>query len=169
MFPTISRCFSTRIRPGTALRCQTTAKCGASPGPRAGRRPGSPVGQRCTVSDRLEKRVYLEDDTLHLKYQAENLSPSDMHYIWAAHPLFNASPGMEIIVPEGMNRIVNSVPSRRLGPYGRVYDFPAAGLEGGAVSTSHASPKHTVPTTRSTGSSAELRRAGACSTTRSSG
>jgi galactose mutarotase-like enzyme len=82
---------------------------------------------------RLEKRVYLEDDTLHLQYRAENPSPSDLHFIWAAHPLFNASPGMEIIVPGGMNRIVNSVPSNRLGPYGRIYDFPGAGLEGGRV------------------------------------
>jgi hypothetical protein len=81
---------------------------------------------------RLEKRVCLEDDTLHLKYRAENLSPSNMHVIWAARPLFNASPGIEIIVPEGMNKIVNSVPSRRPGPYGRVYDFPAARLEGGS-------------------------------------
>ena len=80
----------------------------------------------------LAKRVSLEGNALCLHYRVENLSEADFDYIWAAHPLFNTVQGMEIIVPRGMNRIVNTVPSKRLGPYGRIYGFPLAELEGGS-------------------------------------
>jgi hypothetical protein len=80
---------------------------------------------------RLEKRVYLEENRIFMKYRAQNLSPFDLDFIWAAHPLFNATEGMEFIVPAGMNRIVNSVSGPRLGSYGSVYDFPSANLDDG--------------------------------------
>jgi galactose mutarotase-like enzyme len=80
---------------------------------------------------RLEKRVYLEEKRIFMKYRAQNLSPFDLDFIWAAHPLFNATEGMELIVPAGMNRIVNSVSGPRLGSYGSVYDFPSANLDDG--------------------------------------
>jgi len=79
----------------------------------------------------LEKKVYLEEAVVHQQYRVANPAASDFEYIWAAHPLFNTIEGMELIVPQGMHRIVNAVPSRRLGPYGRIYEFPAAELEGG--------------------------------------
>jgi len=79
----------------------------------------------------LEKKVFLEGDVVHQQYRAKNPAASDLEYIWAAHPLFNATEGMELIVPHGMHRIVNAVPSRRLGPYGRIYGFPSAELEEG--------------------------------------
>ena len=47
--------------------------------------------------------------------------------------MFNAVPGMEIAVPDGMTKIVNSVPSKRLGPYGWMYGFPEAKLSNGTV------------------------------------
>jgi hypothetical protein len=80
---------------------------------------------------RLEKRVYLEGRRLFMKYRVQNLSTFDLDFIWAAHPLFNTTEGMELIVPSGMNRIVNSVSGPRLGNYGSVYDFPSANLEDG--------------------------------------
>jgi galactose mutarotase-like enzyme len=79
----------------------------------------------------LEKKVFLEGAVVHQQYRVENPVASDLEYIWAAHPLFNTTEGMELIVPQGMHRIVNAVPSRRLGPYGRIYGFPSAELEGG--------------------------------------
>jgi hypothetical protein len=63
-----------------------------------------------------------------MKYRAQNLSSFELDFIWAAHPLFNTTEGMEFIVPSGMNRIVNSVSGSRLGLYGSVYDFPRAHL-----------------------------------------
>ncbi len=77
---------------------------------------------------RLTKRVTLEDGTgkpaLIIGYTLENLSPAEFRCIWAAHPLFNACPGMEFIVPPGMDRIINSVPGPVLGGYGRELPFP---------------------------------------------
>lgn len=81
----------------------------------------------------LEKRVHLEQKSIVLEYRAENLSSMTIDCIWAAHPLFNAVPGMKLAVPEGMNKIVNSVPSKRLGPYGWMYGFPKAKLSNGTI------------------------------------
>jgi hypothetical protein len=81
----------------------------------------------------LEKRVHLEHESVVFDYRAENLSFWDLECIWAAHPLFNAVPGMELTVPQGMKKIVNSVPGKRLGPYGGMYDFPKAKLSGGTL------------------------------------
>jgi len=79
----------------------------------------------------LQKKVSLEESAIRLHYRVANLSEADFDYIWAAHPLFNTVEGMELIVPKGMTRIVNAVPSKRLGTYGRIYGFPSAELEGG--------------------------------------
>lgn len=61
------------------------------------------------------------------EYTAANVSGYDFDYIWAAHPLFNTHPGMEIVVPDGMDRIINAVPGTTLGPYGRELPFPGDG------------------------------------------
>ncbi len=81
----------------------------------------------------LEKRVHLEQESIVLEYRAENKFSMDMDCIWAAHPLFNTVPGMELAVPEGMTKIVNTVQSRRIGPYGWMYDFPKAELLNGTI------------------------------------
>jgi galactose mutarotase-like enzyme len=74
----------------------------------------------------LKKTVSLEGDRLVSSYAAANLSAFPFDFIWAAHPLFNTSEGMRFIVPAGMNRIVNAVPSEVLGGYAERYDFPLA-------------------------------------------
>ena len=81
---------------------------------------------------KLSKKVSLEDNSIHIEYEAANLSDNDMDFIWAAHPLFNTSKGMEFIVPPGMNKIVNAVPGKRLADYGKAYDFPIAQLADGS-------------------------------------
>lgn len=81
---------------------------------------------------RLEKKVYLEGNKIRIEYKATNLSDSDFDFIWAAHPLFNASKDTELIVPAGMGKIVNAYPGKRLSQYGKVYDFPVAQLEDGS-------------------------------------
>jgi len=73
---------------------------------------------------RIEKEVSLDGGSLKIKYHLENLSSAEFRYIWAAHPLFNTCPGMEIILPEGMDKIINAVPGSRLGGYGRELPFP---------------------------------------------
>lgn len=80
---------------------------------------------------RLEKTVTLAGDALRVDYRATNLSPHDLDFIWAAHPMFRAHPGTELEVPAGLTAIINSVPGGRLGPYGARYDFPVAALPNG--------------------------------------
>jgi hypothetical protein len=83
------------------------------------------------LSYRLEKIVSLEEAVVKIDYTVANGSSFAMDYIWAAHPLFNASPGMELIVPHGMETLVNSVAGPRLQRYGKAYSFPLATLENG--------------------------------------
>ena len=89
----------------------------------------------------LQKSVYLDKAAVHQQYRVANQSAYDFDYIWAAHPLFNTCEGMKLIVPQGMHSIVNAVPSKRLGPYGRTYDFPAAKLEEGCTFDLSSVPK----------------------------
>jgi galactose mutarotase-like enzyme len=79
----------------------------------------------------FKKQVSLADGRVHIRYQATNLSDYDFDFIWAAHPLFRAAQGMQIVVPPGMNRIVNSVAGLRLKEYGKTHTFPVAELEDG--------------------------------------
>jgi galactose mutarotase-like enzyme len=74
----------------------------------------------------LEKETSLEGTRLLSRYRAVNLSGFPLDFIWAAHPLFNATEGMEFIVPRGMDRIVNSVPGPALADYGEELSFPVA-------------------------------------------
>jgi len=89
----------------------------------------------------LQKSVSLEESTLHQQYSVVNQSDADFDYIWAAHPLFNTSEGMKLIVPQGMHSIVNAVPSNRLGSYGRAYAFPDAKLDDGSIFDLSSVPK----------------------------
>jgi len=80
---------------------------------------------------RLSKTLRLQGPCLQARYQVENLAPLPLEFIWAAHPLFNASEGMQLVVPQGIDAIVNSVPGPRLGGYGRRLSFPEARLPDG--------------------------------------
>jgi galactose mutarotase-like enzyme len=75
---------------------------------------------------RLSKTLALDGACLRSRYEAENLCPLPFDFIWAAHPLFNAVEGMEIVVPAGLGAIVNSVPGPTLGDYGTRHRFPVA-------------------------------------------
>jgi hypothetical protein len=75
----------------------------------------------------LSKTISFESaNTIHLQYCAENPSPFAFPAMWAAHPLFNASPGSRIILPESVRNIVNTVPGPALGAYGGRFNFPVA-------------------------------------------
>ena len=82
---------------------------------------------------RLNKRIRLRTGCVEIAYEATNLSGFDLDFVWAAHPLFNASPDMEIVVPPGMGSIVNAFPGTRLPEYGRVYPFPRCRMADGTL------------------------------------
>ncbi len=131
MFPTISRCYYERP-PWQGVELPDHGEVWALPWERQlGKSELRLAVRGVRLPYLLEKRISLEGSRLQLRYRAANPAPAPMDFIWAAHPLFNASPGMRFIVPAGMTRIVNSVPGQRLGPYGASYAFPAAELPGG--------------------------------------
>jgi hypothetical protein len=84
---------------------------------------------------RLSKTVSFADDhTLRLEYVLENLSPFGFDYVWAAHPMFVMDEDSRVLLPAGVERIVNAFSSDgSLGRYGDAFDWPLATTPGGAV------------------------------------
>jgi len=126
MFPTISRCFY-EAEPWAGIEAPDHGEVWTIPWKSAIEGEGvtlSVAGTRFPYT--LEKRLSLEGSKLVARYRAANLSLFPLDYIWAAHPLFNASEGMRFIVPPGMGKAVNAVSGPTLGGYGRELDFPLA-------------------------------------------
>lgn len=145
MFPTVSRCF---------YECEPWAGVEVPDHGEVWTVPWKAVveGDSATFSVggtrfpyTLEKRVTLEGSKLVARYRADNLSGFPLDYIWAAHPLFNASERMRFIVPPGMGKAVNAVPGPTLGGYGRELDFPSArGPGGGEIRLDIVPPRNPV-------------------------
>ena len=63
--------------------------------------------------------------TLHFDYEIENPTPFPMPSIWAFHPLFECSEEANIVLPESVRTIVNTLDlSNRLGAVGTVHNWP---------------------------------------------
>jgi hypothetical protein len=56
----------------------------------------------------------------------ENSTAFPFPAMWAAHPLFNATPGSRIVLPESVHEILNTVSGPALGAYGNRLSFPIA-------------------------------------------
>ena len=126
MFPTISRCFY-ESAPWAGVEAPDHGEVWTIPWEAVVQ--GDSVTMRVSGTRfpyTLQKTVTLEGSKLVARYAASNLSSAPLDYIWAAHPLFNTTEGTRFIVPGGMNRIINAVPSSTLGGYGIHYDFPLA-------------------------------------------
>ncbi len=131
MFPTISRCFYENA-PWAGTEMQDHGEVRALPWTYEMNQENVRLwvhGLRFPY--RFEKTIRLTANSISMNYTIENLSNFDMDYIWAAHPLFNTSPATELIVPQGMNSIINSVAGARLQTYGKTYQFPVATLDNG--------------------------------------
>lgn len=72
----------------------------------------------------FSRKISLEGSSLILEFRADNPTPFNMDFLWAAHGLINISPGSKISVPQEMNRILNSVSGNRLGEEMKEYLFP---------------------------------------------
>jgi len=133
MFPTISRCFY-EDPPWAGVEAPDHGEVWTIPW----QVELSPQEAAFSVSGvrfpyRLKKTVSLEGDRLLARYAGSNPSGAPLDFIWAAHPLFNASEGMRFIVPAGMREVINSVPGPTLGGYGERYAFPEARLRDGST------------------------------------
>ena len=62
--------------------------------------------------------------TVRLDYRLENLSPFPLRYLWSAHPLFAARPGMRVELPAGVGVRVDWSKGDRLGALGTTHAWP---------------------------------------------
>lgn len=131
MFPTISRCFCDVV-PWAGTELPDHGEVWTIPWETRIEGDSVSFGVNGTrFPYRLEKTVTLEGSSLLAHYVAMNLGAFPLDYIWAAHPLFNATEGMRFIVPEGMRKAINAIPGPTLGGYGVGLDFPVARLSDG--------------------------------------
>jgi len=140
MFPTISRCFYESF-PFEGIEMPDHGEVWSIPWDSSiGAESVSFTVHGVRFPYRLEKEMTIRDNELIIRYRVRNLSPFPFSYIWAAHPLFSVSPGTKIILPEGVDSVINAVPSAHLSGYGRVYSFPWAEVDGKAIDLSVFSP-----------------------------
>jgi hypothetical protein len=95
---------------------------------------------------RLEKWIsFTEANVLHIAYRLTNVSAFNLDFLWAAHPMFILEEGAELILPEGVECIVNMLSySGELGGYGNELAWPVARLRnGGTLDLRHIRPKQT--------------------------
>jgi len=71
----------------------------------------------------LEKTITLEDEKIIISYNAENLSPFPLPFLWAAHALFQLETGMRLVPPDDCDEIFNALEGK-LGKVGDVHTFP---------------------------------------------
>jgi galactose mutarotase-like enzyme len=93
----------------------------------------------------LSKRVSLSGSVLRFEYALVNHAESDWDFIWAAHPLFIAEPGMKIRLPEQVSSILNSAAGASLPEHGQRYDWPVAQTPAGPLALNR------IPERNSTG------------------
>jgi hypothetical protein len=74
---------------------------------------------------RFERTLLMDqgESGLRLAYSVANLSPFKFPFIWCAHPLFAATPGMKIVAPL-RDLTVYSSKDMRFGALGRVVTWP---------------------------------------------
>jgi galactose mutarotase-like enzyme len=141
MFPTISPCFSEAF-PFAGQAMPDHGEVWSLPwNCRTGSDSVSLSVNGVRFPYRLEKTLSIGGGTLRADYRLSNLSPFPFRCIWAAHPLFNVSPGTRIILPDAVRSVINAVPSAYLPDYGREYGFPLAETEGRILDLSLVPPR----------------------------
>ena len=74
----------------------------------------------------LEKRVhFLSDTVLRIDYKVINHSQFDMEFLWAAHTMLNAEPGVKILIPQDLQKAIAVFTNTgRIGRYGEEFNWP---------------------------------------------
>ena len=74
----------------------------------------------------FEKRArFISDSVLRIDYRVINNTQFDMEFLWAAHTMLNAEPGVRIIVPPELKKAVAVFSNTgRIGKYGEEFDWP---------------------------------------------
>ena len=82
---------------------------------------------------KFEKKVwFVKPDVLQIDYRVTNNTTFPMKFIWAAHPLFNIDKYSVLILPCGVEEIINAYGGRkRLGAFGKRHKWPLTITEDG--------------------------------------
>jgi galactose mutarotase-like enzyme len=128
MFPTIDVCYSDRY-PWAGTKMADHGEVWSLPW------ETSIQGERVYFSVygvrfpyRLEKWIqFTSENILRIEYRVTNLSAFDFDCLWSAHPMFNLEEGAELVLPDGVEKIVCTMDmSAKLGAYGDEFPWPAA-------------------------------------------
>lgn len=83
---------------------------------------------------RLEKTVTLQNGTLHMEYELENLTEFPMDYIWAAHMMLSAREGSRFeFAPSLAKAYVTMSDSKTIGSYGDTFSYPCVETDAGEI------------------------------------
>ena len=76
---------------------------------------------------KLKKIISIqENNILKIEYKLLNLSNFNFKFMWAAHPMFVLEEDSEIILPNGVKKIITDLSfNGRLGKYGDEYSWPS--------------------------------------------
>ena len=55
---------------------------------------------------RFQKRVRLLENKVTLSYRVTNDDTGQFYFIWSAHPLLSVTPGMKLLLPESLSRVM---------------------------------------------------------------
>lgn len=74
----------------------------------------------------FEKRIrFLSDSVLRIDYKVINNTQFDMDFLWAAHTMLNAEPGVKILVPRDLKKAISVFTNTgRIGRYGEEFEWP---------------------------------------------
>jgi hypothetical protein len=74
----------------------------------------------------FEKRArFLSDTVLRIDYKVINNTQFEMEFLWAAHTMLNAEPGVRILVPRDLKKAISVFTNTgRIGGYGEEFDWP---------------------------------------------
>lgn len=71
-----------------------------------------------------KKNIHLQDDRVIVEYSIENSGKTEFPCIWAMHCLINCEKDMQLLFPEGTDKVINVHQSRYLGEINRVHSYP---------------------------------------------
>jgi hypothetical protein len=133
MFPTIDLCYCDRF-PWQGTRMADHGEVWSLPWHLATADDGlyfSVHGVRFPY--KLEKWVgFREDSILRLDYRLTNLSAFSFDFLWAAHMMINIEQGTELVLPDGVERIVGTFDvTDTFGSYGDEYNWPVGTMPDG--------------------------------------
>lgn len=71
-----------------------------------------------------KKIIYLQGDRVIVEYTIENYGQTEFPCIWAMHCLINCEKHMQLLFPEGTDKVINVHESKYLGQVSKIHSYP---------------------------------------------